>query len=42
MPDILNGAIDPGRVLDRTAGLDNVPDAYRAMAQRQAPKLLRP
>ncbi|WP_312024718.1 hypothetical protein [Nonomuraea sp. WAC 01424] len=43
MLDILNGVIDPGRVFDRTAGLDNVPDAYRAMAERQALKvLLRP
>ncbi|MFI7688802.1 hypothetical protein ACIBQ6_06995 [Nonomuraea sp. NPDC049655] len=43
MPDILNGVIDPDRVFDRTAGLDNVPDAYRAMAERQALKvLLRP
>ncbi|MFI6928397.1 zinc-binding dehydrogenase [Nonomuraea spiralis] len=43
MLDILNGVIDPGRVFDRTAVLDNVPDAYRAMAERQALKvLLRP
>ncbi|MEU8325845.1 hypothetical protein AB0C33_46415 [Nonomuraea sp. NPDC048881] len=43
MPDILNGVIDPDRVFDRTAGPDNVPDAYRAMAERQALKvLLRP
>jgi threonine dehydrogenase-like Zn-dependent dehydrogenase len=40
MPDILNGAIDPGRVFDRTAGLDDIPDAYRAMAERRALKVL--
>ncbi|MEU4223488.1 alcohol dehydrogenase catalytic domain-containing protein [Nonomuraea sp. NPDC026600] len=40
MPDILNGTIDPGRVFDRTVGLDGVPDAYRAMADRQALKVL--
>ncbi|MFG1687899.1 zinc-binding dehydrogenase [Nonomuraea sp. NPDC049269] len=43
MPDILNGAINPGRVFDRTVGLDDVPDAYRAMAERRALKaLIRP
>lgn len=40
MPDILNGTIDPGRVFDRTVGLDGVPDAYRAMADRRALKVL--
>ncbi|MBO2456348.1 zinc-binding dehydrogenase [Actinomadura violacea] len=40
MPDILNGTIDPGRVFDRTVSLDGVPDAYRAMADRRALKVL--
>ncbi|MEU7835573.1 MULTISPECIES: alcohol dehydrogenase catalytic domain-containing protein [unclassified Nonomuraea] len=40
MPDILNGVIDPGRVFDRTIGLEEVPDAYRAMADREALKVL--
>jgi threonine dehydrogenase-like Zn-dependent dehydrogenase len=40
MPDILNGTIDPGRVFDRTVGLDDTPGAYRAMADRQALKVL--
>lgn len=40
MPDILDGTIDPGRVFDRTVGLDDVPDAYRAMADRRALKVL--
>ncbi|MFI7153596.1 zinc-binding dehydrogenase [Nonomuraea sp. NPDC050022] len=43
MPDILNGVIDPGRVFDRTVGLEEIPDAYRAMADREALKaLIRP
>ncbi|GIE92102.1 zinc-dependent alcohol dehydrogenase family protein [Actinoplanes regularis] len=40
MPDILDGKLEPGRVFDRTVGLDEVPDAYRAMDQREALKVL--
>lgn len=40
MPDILDGVIEPGRVLDRTVSLDDVPDGYRAMDDRQALKVL--
>jgi threonine dehydrogenase-like Zn-dependent dehydrogenase len=40
MPDVLDGAIDPGRVFDRTITLDGVPDGYRAMANREALKVL--
>ncbi|HEY6426645.1 MAG TPA: hypothetical protein VIX84_05385 [Acidimicrobiales bacterium] len=40
MPEVLNGAIEPGRVFDRTIGLDDVPDGYRAMAARPALKIL--
>jgi threonine dehydrogenase-like Zn-dependent dehydrogenase len=40
MPDILDGTIEPGRVFDRTVGLDEVPDGYRAMARREALKVL--
>jgi len=40
IPDILEGAIEPGRVFDRTAGLEQVPDGYRAMADREALKVL--
>jgi threonine dehydrogenase-like Zn-dependent dehydrogenase len=40
MPDILDGAIEPGRVFDRTIGLDETPDGYRAMADRTALKVL--
>jgi len=34
------GRIEPGRVFDRTVGLDGVPDGYRAMAGRQSLKVL--
>jgi hypothetical protein len=36
LPDILEGRIHPGRVFDRIVGLDDVPDGYRAMDQREA------
>src|SRR5205085_8420039 len=38
LPDILEGRIEPGRVLDRVVGLDDVPDGYRAMDEREAIK----
>ncbi|MDX6392313.1 MAG: hypothetical protein QOJ73_3376, partial [Streptosporangiaceae bacterium] len=40
MPGILDGSLQPGRVFDRTIGLDEVPDGYRAMSGRQALKVL--
>jgi threonine dehydrogenase-like Zn-dependent dehydrogenase len=40
MPDILEGAIEPGLVFDRAIGLDDVPEGYRAMADREALKVL--
>jgi threonine dehydrogenase-like Zn-dependent dehydrogenase len=40
MPDVLEGAIEPGRVFDRTVALDDVPDGYRAMAGREALKVM--
>jgi threonine dehydrogenase-like Zn-dependent dehydrogenase len=40
MPDILDGKVQPGRVFDRTIGLDEVPDGYRAMDERTALKVL--
>jgi threonine dehydrogenase-like Zn-dependent dehydrogenase len=39
-PDVLDGRIVPGRVFDRTVGLDGVPDGYRAMNEREALKVL--
>ena len=40
MPDILDGTINPGRVFDSTIGMDQVPEGYRAMADRTALKVL--
>jgi len=40
LPDVLDGRIEPGRVFDRTVSLDDVPDGYRAMADREALKVL--
>src|SRR6266511_2509132 len=40
LPDVLDGTIQPGRVFDRTISLDDVPDGYRAMADREALKVL--
>lgn len=39
MPDILNGAIEPGKVFDTTT-LDGVPAGYQDMADREALKVL--
>ena len=40
LPDVLDGRIEPGRVFDRTVGLDGVPDGYRAMSDREAIKVM--
>jgi threonine dehydrogenase-like Zn-dependent dehydrogenase len=40
MPDVLDGTIEPGQVFDRTISLEEVPDGYRAMAAREALKVL--
>src|SRR5438128_3522883 len=40
LPDVLEGRIEPGRVLDRTVDLDGVPDGYRAMADRESIKVM--
>lgn len=40
LPDVLEGRIEPGRVFDRTVGLDDAPDGYRAMDRREALKVL--
>jgi threonine dehydrogenase-like Zn-dependent dehydrogenase len=40
LPDVLEGRIEPGRVFDRTVRLDEVPDGYRAMDEREAIKVL--
>jgi threonine dehydrogenase-like Zn-dependent dehydrogenase len=40
LPDILEGRIEPGRVFDRVVGLDEVPDGYRAMNDRESIKVM--
>lgn len=40
LPDVLDGRIEPGRVFDRTVGLDGVPDGYRAMDVREFIKVM--
>ncbi len=40
LPDVLDGRLQPGRVFDRTIPLDETPDGYRAMASREALKVL--
>jgi threonine dehydrogenase-like Zn-dependent dehydrogenase len=40
MPGIIDGTVQPGRVFDRTIPLDETPDGYRAMASREALKVL--
>jgi len=40
MPDVLEGRIEPGRVFDRTGSLEQVPDGYRLMNDRESIKFL--
>jgi threonine dehydrogenase-like Zn-dependent dehydrogenase len=40
LPDILNGKIEPGKVFDRNVDLEDVPDGYRAMADRESIKVM--
>jgi threonine dehydrogenase-like Zn-dependent dehydrogenase len=40
LPDILEGRIQPGRVFDRSIGLEEVPAGYRAMDERTALKVM--
>jgi threonine dehydrogenase-like Zn-dependent dehydrogenase len=40
LPDVLEGRIEPGRVFDRFGELDDVPDGYRAMNDRESIKVL--
>jgi len=40
LPDVLEGRIEPGRVFDRVSTLDDVPDGYRAMNDREAIKVM--
>ncbi|MFT2816781.1 alcohol dehydrogenase catalytic domain-containing protein [Leifsonia sp. A12D58] len=38
--DVLDGRLNPGKVFDRTVGIDDVPAGYRAMDEREALKVL--
>jgi hypothetical protein len=38
LPDVLEGRIEPGRVFDRTGSLDQVPEGYRLMNEREVLK----
>ena len=40
LPDILEGRITPGRVFDRTVRLEQVPEGYRAMNDRESIKVM--
>jgi threonine dehydrogenase-like Zn-dependent dehydrogenase len=40
LPDMFEGRIEPGRVFDRVVGLDDVPDGYRAMNDRESIKVM--
>jgi threonine dehydrogenase-like Zn-dependent dehydrogenase len=40
LPDILEGRIEPGRVFDRVVSLDDVPEGYRAMNDRESIKVM--
>jgi hypothetical protein len=40
LPDVLEGSIEPGRVFDWVANLDEVPPGYQAMNEREAIKVM--
>lgn len=40
LADVVEGCIEPGRVFDRSVGLEGVPDGYRAMNDREALKVM--
>ena len=40
LPDVLEGRIEPGRVFDRTGSIDDVPEGYRLMDERESIKFL--
>ena len=40
LQDVIEGRIQPGRVFDRTVGLEGVPDGYRAMDARESIKVM--
>src|SRR4051795_7665755 len=40
LPDVLEGRIEPGRVFDRSIGLEGVPEGYREMDSRKSIKVM--
>lgn len=40
LPEMLSGKIQPGLVFDRVVNLDQVPDGYRAMDERESIKVM--
>ena len=40
LPDVLDGTVEPGKVFNRTVSLDETPEGYRAMNDREALKVL--
>jgi threonine dehydrogenase-like Zn-dependent dehydrogenase len=38
LPDVLESRIEPGRVFDPTGSIEDVPDGYRAMNDREVLK----
>jgi threonine dehydrogenase-like Zn-dependent dehydrogenase len=40
LPDVMDGSVEPGKVFNRTIGLDETPEGYRAMNDREALKVL--
>ncbi|MEO7386491.1 MAG: alcohol dehydrogenase catalytic domain-containing protein [Gammaproteobacteria bacterium] len=40
LPDVLEGRIEPGLVLDQVTTIDGVPDGYRAMNERKSIKVM--
>jgi threonine dehydrogenase-like Zn-dependent dehydrogenase len=40
LPDVLEGRVQPGRVFDRTIGLEDVPEGYRLMNDRESIKVM--
>lgn len=40
LPKVMDSRIEPGRIFDRTVGLDGVPDGYRAINEREALKVM--
>jgi threonine dehydrogenase-like Zn-dependent dehydrogenase len=40
LPEVLDGSLEPGKVFDHEIGLEQVPDGYRAMAERESIKVM--